>query len=126
MLNRLTTLFILVPVGIIVLALAVANRQSVTLAVPPDVNGEPLFSATMPMFAVVFVSVLIGMVIGSCATWFKQGRYRKDARVQKSQVRQATSEAEKQKERADALASELTAGEAARAKLGLPAPAKSG
>jgi len=122
MMNRLTAIFVLVPVGIIVLALAVANRQPVTLAVPPDVNGAPLLSATLPLFAIVFVALLIGMMIGSCATWVKQGRYRKKAQEQKVEATKATFEAQKQKERADALAGEPSAGDEARAKLGLPAP----
>lgn len=124
MMSRLTTIFILVPIGIIVLALAVANRQPVTLAVPPDVNGEPLLSATIPLFAVIFVALLIGMIIGSCATWVKQGRHRKKAQERKVEATKATFEAQKQKERADALAGEPTAGDEARAKLGLPAPKK--
>ncbi len=124
MISRLTMIFILVPVGIIVLALAVANRQPVTLSVPPDVNGEPLLSATLPLFALVFISILIGMVIGSCATWFKQGRYRKEAQIQKTEATKATFEAQKQKERAEALKGEVSETDEARAKLGLPAPGK--
>ncbi len=124
MINRLTMIFILVPIGIIVLALAVANRQSVTLAVPPDVGGEPLFSATLPLFAVVFISILVGMIIGSCATWLKQGRYRKEAQLQKTEATKATFEAQKQKERAEALKGEVSEADEARSKLGLPAPKK--
>lgn len=122
MMKRLTTVFILVPIGIVVIALAVANRQPILLSVPPDVNGEPLYSASLPLFAVVFISVLLGMVIGGCATWVKQGRYRKRAAEQKVEATKATFEARKQKERADALAKENA--ETPPARQGLPAPSK--
>ena len=118
MMKRLTTIFILVPVGVIILALAVANRQSITLAVPPQVNGEPLLSVSIPLFAIIFVALLIGMVIGSFATWVKQGRHRKLAQVHKVEATKATFEAQKQKERADSLAG-VTPAEEAKNKLGL-------
>lgn len=125
MMNRLISVFILVPVGIIIIALAVANRQPVTLAVPPDVNGEPLFSASLPLFAVVFVSLLVGMIIGSCATWVKQGRYRKRATQQKAEATRNAFEARKQKERADALEKSDTPSDgSSKGAKRLPAPAK--
>ena len=103
MMKRLTTLLIILPIGIIVVALAVANRQAVSLSMPPYINDEPFVSLTLPLFAVIFISLLVGMVIGSCATWFKQGRFRKAARERKVEASKNAVEAEKQKTRAEEL-----------------------
>jgi len=105
--KRLITLFILVPIGIAIIALAVANRQQVTLNVPPDVGGAPLFSQSVPVYALVFIVLLFGMILGSCATWLKQGKHRKQARLQKVEATKAAFEAEKQKERAEVLAEKV-------------------
>jgi len=123
MIKRLTTLLIILPIGIIVVALAVANRQGVSLSMPPYVNDEPFLSITLPLFAIIFVSLLVGMVIGSCATWFKQGRFRKAARDGKVEATKNAFEAEKQKNRAEEL--EVQVGNSVMAiasRTGLPAP----
>ncbi len=126
--KRLVTLLVLVPIGIIIVALAVANRQSVTLNVPPDVGGAPFYSQSIPVYALIFIALLVGMVIGSFATWVKQGKHRKQARVQKVEATKAVFEAEKQKERAEDLAQKvaLSPPEAANnsSVAGLPAPEK--
>ena len=38
----------------------------------------------MPLFVLLFLPLALGMIVGSLATWMKQGRYRKLAR-QRSQ-----------------------------------------
>jgi len=123
MMKRLTTLLIILRIGIIVVALAVANRQAVSLSMPPYINDEPFFSFTLPLFAVIFVSLLVGMVIGSCATWFKQGRFRKAARERKAEASKNAFEAEKQKSRAEELEKQVgNSVMAIASRTGLPAP----
>lgn len=126
MIKRLTTLLLVLPIGVVVVALAVANRQPVTLAMPPYINDEPFLSGTLPLFAIIFISLLVGMVIGSCATWFKQGRFRKAAKEKRKEATQNAAEAQKHKDRAEEL--ELQVGNsvvAIAARNGLPAPSQS-
>ncbi len=50
----------------------------------------------MPLFIFLFLALAIGMIVGSLATWVKQGRYRKLARqrgVEAENLRQAVSRA---------------------------------
>ena len=114
MLRRLVTVLIIVPLGIVIIALAVANRQPVSLNLPVDFAGEPIVLFSVPFFVMAFVLVLIGMVIGSCATWFSQGKHRKRARENKVEATRMGFEAQKQKERAETLAK-------SEGKSGLPA-----
>ena len=110
MLKRLVALLIAIPVGILVIAISVANRQPVTLSVPPSTADGPAFaSATLPFFAFLFITLFLGLVLGSMATWFGQSRYRKQAREMKTEATKASFEAQKQKERAETLSREVVA-----------------
>ncbi|TWG91316.1 putative integral membrane protein [Mesorhizobium sp. J18] len=80
MLNRLVVIVILVPVAIILIALAVANRTPVAFTLDPFNPGNPGLTAEMPLFVYLFLAIALGMIIGSIATWLRQGRYRKVAR----------------------------------------------
>ncbi len=81
-LKRILSLVVFVPRGIILIVLAVANRQSVTLALNPFAPQDSVLSVTAPFFLFIFITLLVGMGIGASVTWWKQGRYRRQARVE--------------------------------------------
>jgi hypothetical protein len=92
MVNRVVLIVILVPLAVILIALAVANRELVAFTVDPFNPGNPALTLTLPLFIFLFLALGLGMVIGSTATWFRQGRYRKLARqrgVEAESLRQA-------------------------------------
>lgn len=122
--KRLVGLLIFVPIGIIVVALAVANRQIITVSIPPQVGDAPLYSFSLPLFALLFATLFVGMLLGSFATWLTQARHRKQARQQKQQADKMTSEANKQAERADALEETPSDEQKALTALGLAPPSK--
>ncbi|MDO1580798.1 lipopolysaccharide assembly protein LapA domain-containing protein [Rhizobium oryzicola] len=80
--KKIIGMVILVPLAIILVVLCVANRQSVTLALNPFNPSDTVLSLTGPLFLLLFVALLFGMVIGSVATWFAQGKYRRQARIE--------------------------------------------
>jgi uncharacterized integral membrane protein len=84
MLNRFMLIAVLVPLAIILVALAVANRGVASFTLDPFNPGNPALTWQMPLFVLLFAAIALGMLIGSVATWVKQGRYRKLAR-QRSQ-----------------------------------------
>ena len=49
---------------------------------------------------------MLGMIVGSLATWFKQGKYRKKARVEAREAVKWHTEADKQRERAEGVAAQ--------------------
>ncbi len=51
------------------------------------IRGSP---GSLPLFVLLFAAIAIGMIVGSLATWVKQGRYRKLAR-QRSQEAEAAA-----------------------------------
>lgn len=80
MLNRLVTVLILIPLAIVLVALAVANRAPVAFTIDPFNPGNPGLTLSLPLFVLLFAALALGLVVGSLATWFRQGRYRKAAR----------------------------------------------
>lgn len=106
MIKRIINILVLIPIGIVLIVLSVANRQAVTLALNPFRPEDSVLSVTAPFFVYLFLAVILGMVIGALATWFTQGKYRKRARIEASEAVKWHSEAEKHKTRADAIVSQ--------------------
>ncbi len=75
---RFLKYLIIAPIAILALAFAYANRHIVTVSFDPfaGVDG-PAFSFDAPLFVVIILSLMIGIVSGSAATWFGQGRHRR-------------------------------------------------
>ncbi|PWW00081.1 uncharacterized protein DUF1049 [Hoeflea marina] len=115
MFKRIITLVILVPVAIVLILLSVANRQTVTLAFNPFEPSDPVLSQSAPLFVFLFAALMLGMIIGSLATWFNQGKHRSRARNKAQEAVKWHSEADRQKAKATELARSST----------LPPPAES-
>ena len=94
---RFLKALILLPLAILVVLLAVANRAPVTLSLDPFSEGPPEFATQMPLFAVVFAAVMLGVVIGGTASWLAQGKNRKSRRRLRRETRQLRYETERLK-----------------------------
>ena len=71
---------LLLPVAAIVVLLAVANRAPVQLSFDPVNVDAPVFSVNLPLYAILFGAVALGIVVGGVFTWLGQGRVRANAR----------------------------------------------
>ncbi|HET8918410.1 MAG TPA: lipopolysaccharide assembly protein LapA domain-containing protein [Xanthobacteraceae bacterium] len=68
------------PLAIVVIAFAVANRQIVTVSLDPFSAEHPAASLTLPLFALVIVLLVLGVLIGGIAAWLRQSKWRRTAR----------------------------------------------
>ncbi|WP_144377188.1 DUF1049 domain-containing protein [Mesorhizobium amorphae] len=96
MFNRFAVIVIFVPLAIVLIALAVANRELVAFTLDPFNPGNPALTLTLPLFVMLFLALAVGILVGSFATWMRQGRYRKLARqrgVEAENLRQAIARA---------------------------------
>ena len=96
MFNRFVLIVVFVPLAIVLIALAVANREAVPFTLDPFNPGNPGLTVTLPLFVLLFAALAGGMLVGSALTWAKQGRYRKLARqrgVEAESLRQAVARA---------------------------------
>jgi uncharacterized integral membrane protein len=87
MYNRFVLIVIFVPLAVILIALAVANRELVDFTLDPFNPGNPALTIKLPLFVFLFLAIVVGLVVGSVATWLKQGRYRRLARQRAQEVK---------------------------------------
>jgi len=86
MLNRLLTFIVFLPLAIVLVALAVANRTLAPFTLDPFDPGNPALTLHWPLFVYVFIALALGLIVGSVATWFRQGHYRKLAREKSAEA----------------------------------------
>ena len=79
---------VLVPVAILAVLFAVANRQIVTVSFDPFNADLPAFALSAPLFLTILLMVMLGVLIGGTAAWLAQGRVR-------SELRQARRDADR-------------------------------
>jgi uncharacterized integral membrane protein len=87
MYNRILLVVVFVPLAIVLVALAVANRELVPFTLDPFHPGNPALTIELPLFVFLFLALLVGLLVGSAATWLRQGRYRRLARDREKEVR---------------------------------------
>jgi Ni/Fe-hydrogenase subunit HybB-like protein len=79
--RKLVAALIVVPLGLLLVALAVVNRKQVVLGLNPfDANAG--FGIEAPLFLFLLGAFALGLVVGGIATWLGQGKWRKTARVE--------------------------------------------
>ena len=87
--RKFVTAVVLIPLGLIFLVFAVANRHLVTVSFDPFNSTDPSIAVTLPLFVVIIAVAIAGVVTGSTATWFRQRHWRRAARQHESDVRRA-------------------------------------
>ena len=102
MFRKIVAALILVPLAIILIAFAVANRQSIVVSLDPFDQAHPALAVALPLFALVLTLVIGGVVLGGAAAWLRQGKWRRAARLAEAQVRELRGEVDRLKLRAGA------------------------
>jgi uncharacterized integral membrane protein len=90
--RKIVTGIIVVPLAIIIVAFAVANRQMVTVSFDPFSSASPAYAATLPLFVLIFFVLIVGVIIGGVASWIGQAKWRRGARALDDEVRKLRSE----------------------------------
>lgn len=94
MVNRIVGWLVLVPLCGLLIAFALANRHLVSVnlnpfVAPADAN---LSGYGIPLFIVLYVVLLIGVLLGGVASWFAQGTHRKRERHWRREAQQLSQE----------------------------------
>jgi uncharacterized integral membrane protein len=87
--RKFVTWIILVPLAVIIVLLAVANRQIVTFTLDPlgSTDTSSVWTFSLPLFALAFVFVIAGVIVGGVAAWLRQSKWRRAARRAEAEVR---------------------------------------
>jgi uncharacterized integral membrane protein len=90
--QKFLTALVLIPLGLIFIVFAVANRHLVTVSFDPFNSSDPSVGLTLPLFVVIIAVAIAGVVAGGSATWFRQRRWRRAARQYEADARQARAQ----------------------------------
>lgn len=83
---------IFIPLGLIFVVFAVANRHAVTVSFDPFDSRDPAMGVTLPLFVVLIAVAIFGVVAGGAATWIAQRHRRGTARRDKAEAAQTRME----------------------------------
>jgi uncharacterized integral membrane protein len=95
MLRRFVQILVALPVAILLITLAVANRHGVRLVLDPFRPDEPVLSVVLPFYVYLFGALLIGILVGGLATWMTQARWRRTARRRAAEAQRWQAEADR-------------------------------
>jgi hypothetical protein len=90
--RKFVTIFVLIPIAVVIVMFAVANREIITVSFDPFNSAQPAFAFKLPLFALIFVLVGLGVLIGGIAAWLKQHKWRARARRAEADVRRLRTE----------------------------------
>jgi uncharacterized integral membrane protein len=77
-----------IPLAVVFVVFAVANRHLVTVSFDPFNSNDPALGVTLPLFVVIIAVAILGVVAGGSATWFGQRRWRRAARQHEADARE--------------------------------------
>ncbi|MEA2868297.1 MAG: hypothetical protein QOE39_3012 [Bradyrhizobium sp.] len=90
--RKFLTALVLIPLGLIFVVFAVANRHFVTVSFDPFNSSDPSVAVRLPLFVVIILVAIAGVLVGGCATWLRQRHWRRAARQHEAEARQARAQ----------------------------------
>jgi uncharacterized integral membrane protein len=85
--RKLIAILFLAPVAIILIMVAVANREIVTVSFDPFDAAQPAWALKTPLYLLIFALVGLGVLIGGIAAWLRQRKWRARARRAEAEAR---------------------------------------
>jgi uncharacterized integral membrane protein len=90
--RKLLRWLLLVPLAIVLVLLAVANRGPVTLSLDPFSREAPALAFTVPLFVALLLAVMVGVVIGGVAAGIGRMRWRYRAKRAEREAEKLSAE----------------------------------
>lgn len=104
---RFLEALILIPIAVVLVLLAVANRNPVLISLDPFSPENPMVVLQMPLYWLVFATFAVGVFIGGVFVWLRQGRYRRAARRERAEARRLRRTLEETEAKTKAASPEL-------------------
>jgi uncharacterized integral membrane protein len=94
MIRKIVTTIVLVLIAIVLVLLAVANRQTVTVALDPFDQADPALMVALPLYQLILIALIGGVLVGGCAAWLRQSKWRRRARRMEAEARALRAKAD--------------------------------
>lgn len=101
--RKLILALVVVPLGVVLIALAVVNRAPTLLILDPFGGPEPNLSLEAPFFLFLLGAFALGLVVGGVASWVNQGKWRRTAREEAREARDWRRQADRLEKELDSL-----------------------
>lgn len=102
MFRKIVAALILVPLTLVIVGVAVANRAIVTVSFDPFNAANPAYTLRAPLYLLALLLVIAGVIIGGIAAWLKQRKWRRAARRFELEAREARADADALRRRLEA------------------------
>jgi uncharacterized integral membrane protein len=99
MMRKFIAAVILIPLAILMVMFAVANRGSIPISLDPFSSSAPALTVHMPLFLLLLIVLIIGVLAGGIAAWLRQSKWRRAARRLDRELRTARAETEEARRR---------------------------
>jgi uncharacterized integral membrane protein len=94
MIRNIVRVLILVPLALLIVMFAVANRAPVLIGLDPFGAQPPMFAFISPLYLALMAALIFGVVVGGVAAWMSQGPRRRRARRLAAELKAARAEVE--------------------------------
>jgi uncharacterized integral membrane protein len=94
MLRKIVTALIVIPAALVIVLFAVANRATVRVSLDPFAGDPPMFGVSVPLFLLVLVVLVLGVILGGVSAWMGQSRWRRRARRLSAELKASRAENE--------------------------------
>jgi uncharacterized integral membrane protein len=84
--RKIIAVVVLVPLAMLIVAFGVANRQIVTVSLDPLSTEHPAATVALPLFALIILLLILGVLIGGIAAWLRHSKWRRMARRYEREV----------------------------------------
>jgi uncharacterized integral membrane protein len=92
MLRKIFNGLVVLPLAIVFVIFAVANRHMVRVSFDPINTADPALSLSMPLFVLILLAAISGVAAAGVVSWFRQRRWRSVARRHEADARDARSQ----------------------------------
>ncbi|CCE09440.1 conserved exported hypothetical protein [Bradyrhizobium sp. STM 3843] len=90
--RKFLTAVIVIPLFLLFIAFAVANRHFVTVSFNPFDPTDAASAVPLPLFVLILAAAVVGVIAGGFATWVGQRRWRRAARQHQADAEAARVE----------------------------------
>jgi len=95
MIRNIVTALILLPITLAIILFAVGNRGAVIIGFDPFAADPPMFSFAMPLFLLLLLVLIAGVILGGTSAWMGQSHWRRRSRRLAAELKSSRAEAEK-------------------------------
>ena len=90
--RKFLTALVVIPLGLLLVVFAVANRHFVTVSFDPFNSTDASLSRSVPLFLLLILVAALGVLAGGSAVWLGQRHWRRAARRHEADARTARAE----------------------------------